>query len=175
MEKKKVMWFTAGLLSLFLASHGRDTKFVLELPTSQATQEFFLPVQTANRLGCCNWEIREERIDSILRNNDTVHLYVNRGRAVLSHNRRHNTDIYVWKVPFQRFHSGAKLIFTNHVDSSGIKTIVIQLEWCSYVFRKKTKNRFVYVLQSSKPDPTPEEIIIKNIPVEYNSSSPAPQ
>lgn len=169
---KKKIWFIAVLLSLSLALHGQDTKFVLKL---SSPQEFDLPDQTADRIGCCSWEIKEGRIDSVSRNNDTLHLYVNRGRAVLGHNRRHNTDIYVWEIPIQEFHSGAKIFFTYQVDSSGITIIVMQLDWCSYVFRKKNKNRFVYVSQNHKSTPTPEEIISKNIPVEYNSPSPEPQ
>lgn len=172
MEMKKEIWFTAVLLGLFVASHGQDAELVLKLPKSQ---ELLLPAQTANRIGCGKWKIREVRIDSVSMDNDTLHLFINRGGAVLVNNYPHNPNMYVWEIPLQLFHTGEKLIFTNHFDSYSLKTIVIQLEWGLYVFRKKNKSSFVYVSQSFKPTPTPEEIINKNIPVRYDFPSPFPK
>ena len=135
-----------------------------------------LPAQTANNMGGCKWQIREDRIDSVLVKNDTLQLYINRGDAKLFKcrgNRDPGHPVYGWEMPLQQFcHIGRnlspsnQLLISNHYAMPNCTTIVLQLDWAAYIFEKRKDNRFVYVSKKQMPSPTEEEIARKQIPVQ---------
>jgi len=165
---KKRALFIFLMVYFSLTSFAQEDKFILRLPNSQ---EFSLPKQSAHRIAGGKWKIREDKIDSTRKNNDTIQIYINRGEAVLLNNNGLHPDLFVWEIPIQRFHTGQKLMITSHSLTPKVNTIVLHLDWVSYEFKVENKNRFAYNSRSPKPTPTSEEIISKRIPIRRDSHS----
>ena len=159
--KIKLLCLVLMLNSVF-TSFAQDEKYILTL---QSIKEISFPAQTADQIGCCKWQIREERIDSVCMEKDTLQLYINRGDAVLLNNNRLHPNLFVWEIPVQLFHRWQKLIITVHSAYSDFTIIMLHMDWKLYVFQKKNRNHYMYISETSKPTPTPEVIISKKIPV----------